>query len=247
MTSRNQELTLKSSPNDPEKYERMFSASLALFGNLNSLLQLSSAEFDRACDEAQTALAPANGSRLAAELVAITAICQRPPGIEEGQLRDWTLGLMIALQRHPGVVAIAAIRDWPQQPGGRWWPMAADLDALARSIGAAHAKLASCIADAKARRRARQAPERSVAPIGRSAEFVDRIRAVHGEKFVRSWFVGGVNAQFSDTVVWLTPLAAEKIIAEFGAIVGEIGVRICADPDLSVSLARYCDARGLAA
>lgn len=193
----------------------------------------------------QRALAPADGSDLAAELAALTGFCQRPPDISEDALRDWMHGLMAALQRHPAAVAMEAVRAWPQQPGGRWWPMAADLDALARAIGAGHAELADRLAAARAARRTKTTPQRSNNPIMRSAEFVDRVKAAHGAKYVKSWLMGGVNAQFGDAVVWLTPFGARVLQKDCGEIAKAVGVLLEADPDLSVTLAQYCDARGL--
>lgn len=247
MHLQSQELSLRSAPSDPAKSAKTCSENLELSASLNTLLQLSSGEFDQFCTKAKAALAPADGTSLAAELVAITAICQRPPDLDEGRLREWMLGLMAVLQRHPGLVAIEAIRAWPQQPSGRWWPMAADLDALASSIGTRHAALADRIAVVTARRRTRSTPERTNVPFGRSAQFVEQVRSVHGEKFVASWFMGGINAQFSDDAVWLCPFAAERMSRECWEIAGDVGVRICADPDLSTSLARYCDFRELGA
>lgn len=213
--------------------------------NLNLLLQLSSAEFDRIAAQAEAALGPAEPGLLAEELTVLVASCQRPQDLDEDKLRPWMLGLMGVLQRHPAAVAIEAIRAWPQQPGGRWWPMAADLEALARSLGARHAELAERIAEAKTRRRARSTSERSITPTGRSAEFVARVRDKLGEPFVRSWLRGGVNALFSEDAVFATPLGAERLERDCGGLAKAVGVRIEASAEVSALLAQYCDARGL--
>lgn len=219
---------------------------MASFASLDKLLRLSSDDFAVISHDIQRVLAPADGSELAAALAALTGFCQRPPDIAEDALRDWMSGLMVALQRHPAAVALAAVQAWPQQPGGRWWPMAADLDAIARSIGADHAELADRLAAARAARRTKTTPERSNNPIGRSAQFVERVRVILGAKYVKSWLVGGVNAQFGDTVVWLTPFGAQVLRRDCGEIAKTVGVLLEADPDLSVTLAQYCEARGLA-
>ena len=246
MTSQSHELTLSNNPNAGVVNSSGSAKSTALPNlSLNLLLQLSSAEFDRVTGQVEAALGPADAGTLAQELLLLVACCQRPANLGESHLQDWMAGLMALLQRHPGPVAIEAIRAWPQQPGGRWWPMAADLDALARTLGARHAELAERIAEAKARRRTRSTPERSTTPIGRSAQFVGRVRETHGEPYVRSWLRGGVNALFGDEVVWLTGIGAERLARDCGGIAKAVGVRLEASSEVSALLAQYCDARGL--
>ncbi|MBY0448107.1 MAG: hypothetical protein K2P95_05395 [Hyphomonadaceae bacterium] len=205
------------------------------------LLQLSLPEFDRISSLVAAALAPAEPGPLATEVLGLIACCQRPPEFDEDRAQAYIAGVMDILRRHPAAVAIAALRSWPQQPGGRWWPMAADLDALARRLGERHAQAASYVDEARTRRRAKSSADRSTTPMGRTAEFVVRV----GDVYARSWLRGGVNAMFGHDTIWTTGVGEDRLMRDHGALARQLSVRITTCPEARLMLARYCDARGL--
>ena len=207
-------------------------------------MRWSSAEFEAFAAGVEAQAAPAEHGLIVEELLALTQCCQRPPHIGEDGLRAWLGGVVATLLQHPGAAAVAAVQEWPRQPGGRWWPMARDLDELAQAFGARHREAEAAVREARHRRGA-SSQARNTLPTGRAAKFVERVATAHGEAYVQAWLRGGLNAQFGEDRIWLTGVGFDRLNRECGAIAHDLGVKLEPCAQVSALLARYCDANGL--
>lgn len=68
---------------------------------------------------------------------------------------------------------------------------------------------------------------RSPTPFGRTLDFVEKVRAVHGAAYVRSWLQ--LTCQFDERVVWTWNYGADRLRRECGKLAEEAGVFIRTD------------------
>lgn len=140
------------------------------------------------------------------------------------------------LLQFPGFIALQAIDTWPEQETGQFFPTEKELRDLATVLN---------LADVVRRERAEAAKDtghgRYMSPFGQTARYVRRVEAMFGEPYVRSWLVGGVNAQFTDTAVFLTGAGHDRLVADTWSVAADEGVTLIADKRVSKLLADYCD------
>lgn len=71
--------------------------------------------------------ARAQPTQLAKALAVLTAVCAKPADFDDAKVVLWSERLKQVLQEFPGDIALAAISEWPQSDGGKWWPTEKEL------------------------------------------------------------------------------------------------------------------------
>ncbi len=172
----------------------------------------------------ERAAKPAELSELLKALAVLAAATARQEHAEHGVIVEATRAYAEALGRFPADIALAAVRDWPGTPSGKWWPTLHDLIAMC------HAKNADRVAAQDALRAAlREArpgddgagPE----PIGPSQWFYERVAAVRGHAYAFSW-LNRRNCRFTPTAVLTNAFAAQRLLRDVGDIAAACGVEI---------------------
>lgn len=136
---------------------------------------------------------------------------------------------------YPEAVAVTATDLWPRRSD--FFPTEKELRALLDEVAAQAA------IDAAARQHV--GGGRYNQPVGNTVEFVQRVTHLRGADYVKSWLAGGITAQFSANVVYLTGIGFERLSKDVGALADQCGVRLVRDKDVSEMLKRYCDQNGL--
>lgn len=76
---------------------------------------------------------------------------------------------------------------------------------------------------------------RSSTPVGRTARFIELVRAAHGDAFARSW-LGAACCQFEDCVVWTDDTGRSKINRVCGDQIRAANVVIRSDDEARAHL-----------
>lgn len=66
-------------------------------------------------------------TQLAKALAVLTAVCAKPADFDDAKVVLWSERLKVVLQEYPAEIALAAVSEWPQTEGGKWWPTEAEL------------------------------------------------------------------------------------------------------------------------
>lgn len=140
------------------------------------------------------------------------------------------------LLKFPGWVALQAIDEWPSQEDGKFFPTENELQALAAVIKRTDDAKRSRAEAAKSTQEGRY-----MSPFGATAQYVEKVERVFGEPYVKSWLVGGINAQFTEGMVFLTGSGFDKLTADTWHMANEAGVKLRACKQVSKLLADHCD------
>lgn len=166
------------------------------------------------------------------ELCGVTRV--RPEQAESG-VEAMTRRVFKVLGEFPEPVALTALDLWPRR--SEWFPTEKELRDLLEEVSAE--------AEREAMARGKTDGGLYRQPVGTTMQFVERVRAVRGEGYCKSWLAGGITCFFSNTRIFTTRIGVERLSRDFGALAEEMGVEIRYSEDAAAALRRYCDDRGL--
>ena len=172
-------------------------------------------------------------SKLTDAFEELTQVCRIRPGQFEGDIAALARRVFKALGEYPEPVALTALDMWPRQ--SEWFPTEKELRDLLDAIKAESER------EAAARGIGREGTYHS--PTGASADFVDRVRRVHGGDYVKSWMAGGINCLFADKNIYVTSSAFDRLHRDCAFIAQAAGVTIVRSKQAEAMLAKYCDDR----
>lgn len=160
----------------------------------------------------------------------LTQVCRPRPDQNEGNIEAGARRLFKMLGEYEEPIALKALDAWPRK--SEWFPTEFELRGLCDELTAeaAHEGAgASYIGGGRYHK-----------PDGMVFQFVERVRDVRGDGYVKSWLAGGVTCQFAHNKIYTTGIGAERLHKEFGALAYELGVAIIEDKECSKMLTAYC-------
>lgn len=143
------------------------------------------------------------------------------------------------LLEFPGHIALKAIDRWPYEAegdDGEWFPTEKGLHTFAAVLMREHQAREARAAAART-----SSEGRYMSPLGNTELYVEKVERVHGKKYVEAWLQGGINAQFTPGVVYLTGAGYDRLTADTWHQAKEADVKLRACPRVSELLAAYCD------
>lgn len=171
-------------------------------------------------------------SKALKQLIAVT----RPrPDQSEGGVSAMAERFAQVFREYPEDVVVAALAEWPK--GSEWFPTEKELRDLLNYI-----KLSSDKADSPPDERGR-----SEKPSGMTQFFYQRVSAVKGEAYARSWLRGGVTAMFTDRYVFVNQVGHDRLWRDVPTLIRECGVAIVVDEGIARLLVDYIDRNGIGA
>ena len=180
-----------------------------------------------AIHEMTGAMRPAPPSVIFALLSEMTTLCRRPSWVGDGESTQlYIAGLAKALQDYPEDILRAGIEQWRRVPiSGEWWPAEGQLHALMRADIEGRAALLDEL-EAAAKAQEPKGAQRSTAPVGKTASYVEAVRFHRGGAYVRAYLCGGILCMFTADTVYAAPTAARVLMDETGHLARKHGVRI---------------------
>lgn len=181
---------------------------------------------------------PASDDDLLMALIWLASVTTGDKLRDPDMMRASARALVSALREYPGDAALAAIKGWPKTEGGKWWPTENELRGEADKLCGARLRLRDHV-----RHHADQddprAPRRTE-PFGKTAEFVRRVREVHGEPYVRSW-LSGTTCQFEDARIWTSRYGAGRLNNAHSVLLFDMGVKVLSDEQSTAHFQRMTE------
>ena len=134
----------------------------------------------------------------------LCAVSRVRPDLAAGSIEDAARRLWKVLGEYPAPVAMAALDIWPRR--SEWFPAEKELRDLLEEVAAEAAKEAVA--------REHVGGGRYNSPVGNTVLFVDRVRTLRGDAYVKSWLAGGITAQFTCNHVYLTGVGFDRLTKE---------------------------------
>lgn len=171
-------------------------------------------------------------SKALKQLIAVT----RPrPDQTEGGVGAMAERFAAVFSEYPEDVVVAALDEWPR--GNEWFPTEKELREL---LG--YMRVNSERASGK-----RDARGRSDTPSDMTKYFCERVAAVRGEPFVRSWLRGGVTAMFSGKYIFVNQVGHDRLWRDCADIIRECGVVVQVDNEIARLLVDFIDKNNIGA
>lgn len=161
----------------------------------------------------------------------LCAVCRPRPDLSDGGMEAAASRLFKALGEYPQDVALWALDAWPRHSD--WFPTEHELRVFCER------RMGEVARDEAAKNDPGQG--RFLEPIGKTAYFAQRARAVMGEPWCKSWLAGGINCMFSQNIIFTTATGADRIQSECWGLLQESGVSVVVHKDAGAMLAKYCD------
>lgn len=134
--------------------------------------------------------------------------------------------LVEAMREYPADAALGAIRDWPKTPGGKWWPTENELRQEAEQRGWRTMRMHLHLKAAALRDSA--ASPRTNEPGPLLAAFIEAVREVHGDGFVKSW-LSPLTCQYQGKTIWTHSLGAERLVQRTNGLMVKHDVVVMSD------------------
>lgn len=169
---------------------------------------------------------------LAHALREMTEVTRPRPNQDEESVEICIGRLYRVLREFPDDVALRAVDEWPRR--NQFFPTECELRVQCDNV----------IADMARAEAASNVPReegRFSHPVGRSEYFVNQVRKRFGDAYVKSWMSGGINALFSDNVVYVTIIGHERLMRDCHDLAHEASIWIVASDECLNNLNRYCE------
>lgn len=132
------------------------------------------------------------------------------------------------MQEFPAEIAFETIAEWPQTAHGAHWPTEHDLREQAQARAAPYWRLRADLRGQADRDPPKQ--RRTRTPVGKTAEFVERVKRHIDEDYVRGWLTGRF-CDFTDDTIFMNSFGRSRVERDVGHIARDCGVHLafCAD------------------
>lgn len=166
-------------------------------------------------------------NRIAQAMKQLIAVTRPRPDQSEGGVSAMAERFSAVFSEYPEDVVIAALNEWPK--ASEWFPTEKELRDLLNYL-----RFNS--ASTKGERDARG---RSDTPSGMTEYFWQRVAALKGEAYARSWLWGGVTAMFTGKYVFVNQVGHDRLWRDCADLIRECGVAIVVDDEIARLLVQH--------